>query len=105
MWITDQRSTGVVVKEVAPWPYEIALRGGTMRRNRRHLIQHPGNDVRSSDLTPQQPEESTPDNDALLNVNSVSCALKVDEYQDLPIGIRKGGVEKHLNITACCICV
>ena len=38
VWITDHRSTGVVVKEVVPRSYEIAVQSGTMRRNRRHSI-------------------------------------------------------------------
>ena len=34
VWIIDQRSTGVVVKEVGSRSYEIAVQGGTMRYNR-----------------------------------------------------------------------
>lgn len=64
MWITDQRSTGVEVEEVASRLYEIAVQSGTMRRNIQHLVQYPGNDVQ--DLTPQ-PEGPSSDNGALQN--------------------------------------
>ena len=50
VWIKDQKSTAIVVKEEAPWSYEIAVGGGTLRRNRRQLVQYPGYDVRSSNL-------------------------------------------------------
>lgn len=43
---------------MAPWSYEIAVRGGTLKQNRWHLVQYPGNGVQSLDLIPQ-PEEST----------------------------------------------
>ena len=74
VWVTDHRSTGVVVKEVAPRSYEIAVQGGTMRRNRRHLVRYPGNDVQ--DLTPQP--EGPSDNGALQSEVSHDTPEKLD---------------------------
>ena len=45
MWITDRRSSGVVVEQTAPRSYNVMTSSGEFRRNRRHLNALPDIDL------------------------------------------------------------
>ena len=50
VWMPDREEEAVVEEEVAPLSYDVSTSGGTLRRNRRNLVQLP-------DELPEEPNE------------------------------------------------
>ena len=55
VWIPDRQLEAVVQEEVAPRSYNVSTPDGTVRRNRRDLIQMP----ESSEVHTQESDETT----------------------------------------------
>ena len=57
VWITDRRSSGVVVEQTAPRSYNVMTSSGEFRRNRRHLNALPDIDLDEDSARGMEPEQ------------------------------------------------
>jgi len=60
VWITDSNTKGTVVENNQPRSYVVVTDGGTYQRNRRHLVQLPGDGAESNLPQPTEPAGVSP---------------------------------------------
>ena len=89
VWITDQKTEGIVNKETAERSYQVTTPKGTIRRNRKHLIALPDTNVAlpdtNTELKPQStesPKAVTSQAEKIVTTRSGRTVRMPERYKD-----------------------